>query len=72
VYRIVYTIDAKMDLKESILWYKKVNKKIANDFNSVIKNSLISIAKNPASYKKCKIIFMKFIQENFHLQLYTK
>ena len=46
-YKIVIIDEAKIDFKEALLWYKKIDPKLAKRFHLSFKESLVIIKKNP-------------------------
>ncbi len=50
-YKIVIIDEAKVDYKKSLKWYKDINPKLAERFNSSFKESLILIKRNPLHFQ---------------------
>ncbi|KAF2079241.1 type II toxin-antitoxin system RelE/ParE family toxin [Flavobacterium sharifuzzamanii] len=62
-YKIVILEEAKADYKESLLFYKNINPKLAVRFNDSFKKSIAFITKNPfqfqIKYDDVRIIFFR-------------
>ncbi|MEC4003865.1 type II toxin-antitoxin system RelE/ParE family toxin [Flavobacterium sp. SUN052] len=50
-YKIVIIDEAKLDYKKSLKWYKDINPKLADRFNTSFKESLALIKKNPLHFQ---------------------
>jgi hypothetical protein len=50
-YKIIIVDEAKIDFRESLLWYKNIDSKLAKRFNLSFKESLTIIKKNPFHFQ---------------------
>jgi hypothetical protein len=50
-YKIVILPETQKDYRESLLWYKDINPKLAKRFNQSFKESLSIIKKNPLLFQ---------------------
>jgi len=73
-YKIVILEEAKADYKESLLFYKKINPKLAVRFNDSFKKSIAFITKNPfqfqIKYDDVRIIFFRTFPYAIHYSIY--
>ena len=71
-YKIVIVDEAKIDFKESLFWYKKINPKLAKRFHLSFKESLAIIKKNPfhfqIRYDDVRIIMLTTFPYLIHFQ----
>ena len=73
-YKIVILEEAKKDYKESLLFYKNINPKLAIRFNDSFKKSIAFITKNPfqfqIKYDNVRINFFKTFPYAIHYSIY--
>lgn len=73
-YKIVILKEAEVDYKESLLFYKNINPKLAVRFNDSFKKSIASITKNPfqfqIKYDNIRIIFFRTFPYAIHYSIY--
>ncbi|MBZ4033142.1 type II toxin-antitoxin system RelE/ParE family toxin [Flavobacterium sp. 17A] len=73
-YKIVILEEAKADYKESLLFYKDLNPKLAIRFNDSFKRSIAFISKDPflfqIKYDNTRIIFFKTFPYAIHYTIY--
>ena len=50
-YKIIIVDEAKIDFRESLLWYKNINPKLAKRFHLSFKESLTIIKKKPFHFQ---------------------
>lgn len=49
-YRLVYYDEARQDIKEARIWYRKIEQPLANRFSQAIKKTLLSLQRSPATH----------------------
>ncbi|CAM3472462.1 type II toxin-antitoxin system RelE/ParE family toxin [Flavobacterium chungbukense] len=73
-YKIVILEEAKADYKESLLFYKNINPKLAIRFNDSFKKSIAIIQNDPflfqLKYDNIRIIFFKTFPYAIHYSIY--
>ena len=73
-YKIVILEEAKLDYKESLMWYKSIHSKLGVRFRDSFKKSILLIKQNPflfqIRYDNVRIIFFKTFPYAIHYSIH--